>query len=93
MVGVMLIEQKLFPAMEAIYQALRVKQEAFKDIVKIGRTHLQDATPLTLGQEFSGWARMIERNKENAPLRRRFSSRSGHGWDGRRYGYQLSERL
>ena len=49
MVGVLLIEEKLFPAMEALYQALRAKQEAFKDIVKIGRTHLQDATPLTLG--------------------------------------------
>ena len=59
MVGVLLIEQKLFPAMEALYQALRAKQEAFKDIVKIGRTHLQDATPLTLGQEVSGWAAMM----------------------------------
>ena len=64
MVGVLLIEQKLFPAMEALYQALRAKQEAFKDIVKIGRTHLQDATPLTLGQEFSGWARMIQRDRD-----------------------------
>ena len=64
MVGALLIEQKLFPAMEALYQALRAKQEAFKDIVKIGRTHLQDATPLTLGQEFSGWARMIQRDRD-----------------------------
>lgn len=64
MVGVLLIEQKLFPAMEALYQALRAKQEAFKDIVKIGRTHLQDATPLTLGQKFSGWARMIQRDRD-----------------------------
>ena len=64
MVGVLLIEEKLFPAMEALYQALRAKQEAFKDIVKIGRTHLQDATPLTLGQEFSGWARMIQRDRD-----------------------------
>lgn len=64
MVGVLLLEQQLFPAMDALYKALHDKQEAFKDIVKIGRTHLQDATPLTLGQEFSGWARMIERNKE-----------------------------
>ena len=64
MVGVLLIEEKLFPAMEALYQALWAKQEAFKDIVKIGRTHLQDATPLTLGQEFSGWARMIQRDRD-----------------------------
>ena len=64
MVGVLLIEQKLFPAIDALYEALQEKAEAFKDIVKIGRTHLQDATPLTLGQEFSGWARMLQRDKE-----------------------------
>lgn len=64
MAGVLLIEQQLFPAMEAIYAALDEKAKAYASIVKIGRTHLQDATPLTLGQEFSGWARMIARNKE-----------------------------
>lgn len=64
MAGVLLIEQQLFPAMEALYAALDEKAKAYASIVKIGRTHLQDATPLTLGQEFSGWARMIARNKE-----------------------------
>ena len=64
MAGVLLIEQQLFPAMEALYAALDEKGKAYASIVKIGRTHLQDATPLTLGQEFSGWARMIARNKE-----------------------------
>ena len=64
MVGVLLIERRLFPAMDALYDALHAKEVEFKDIVKIGRTHLQDATPLTLGQEFSGWARMIQRDKE-----------------------------
>lgn len=64
MAGVLLIEQQVFPAMEALYAALDEKAKAYASIVKIGRTHLQDATPLTLGQEFSGWARMIARNKE-----------------------------
>ena len=64
MVGVLLIERQLFVAMDAFYDALKAKEEEFSHIVKIGRTHLQDATPLTLGQEFSGWARMIERDKE-----------------------------
>lgn len=64
MVGVLLIERQLFVAMDAFYDTLKAKEEEFSHIVKIGRTHLQDATPLTLGQEFSGWARMIERDKE-----------------------------
>jgi fumarate hydratase, class II len=50
----------LVPALEALLQALRQKEEAFADIVKIGRTHTQDATPLTLGQEFSGYAAQVE---------------------------------
>lgn len=64
MAGVLLIKQQVFPAMDALYAALDEKAKAYASIVKIGRTHLQDATPLTLGQEFSGWARMIARNKE-----------------------------
>lgn len=64
MAGVLLITQQLFPAMDALYAALDEKAYEYASIVKIGRTHLQDATPLTLGQEFSGWARMIARNKE-----------------------------
>lgn len=64
MAGVLLIKQQLFPAMDVLYAALDEKAHEYASIVKIGRTHLQDATPLTLGQEFSGWARMIARNKE-----------------------------
>lgn len=64
MAGVLLIKHQVFPAMDALYAALDEKAKAYASIVKIGRTHLQDATPLTLGQEFSGWARMIARNKE-----------------------------
>jgi fumarate hydratase, class II len=50
----------LIPALEQLRDALRQKQKAFADIVKIGRTHTQDATPLTLGQEFSGYATQVE---------------------------------
>ncbi|HRQ61191.1 MAG TPA: class II fumarate hydratase [Alphaproteobacteria bacterium] len=51
---------ELLPALELLHSALDKKAKAFADIVKIGRTHLQDATPLTLGQEFSGYARQIQ---------------------------------
>ncbi|MDB5074110.1 MAG: fumC [Chloroflexi bacterium] len=54
------IEQLLKPEVIALRDALAQKSEAFKDIVKIGRTHLQDATPLTLGQEFSGYVSQLD---------------------------------
>jgi fumarate hydratase, class II len=50
----------LIPALETLHRALRKKETAFAHIVKIGRTHTQDATPLTLGQEFSGYAAQVE---------------------------------
>jgi fumarate hydratase class II len=50
----------LIPALETLHRALRKKEKAFAGIVKIGRTHTQDATPLTLGQEFSGYAAQVE---------------------------------
>ena len=51
---------RLIPAVESLRDAISEKAEAWKAIVKIGRTHLQDATPLTLGQEFSGYAAMLD---------------------------------
>lgn len=54
------VEHKLLPALTKLRNALNDKAQAFKDIVKIGRTHLMDATPLTLGQEFSGYVTQIE---------------------------------
>ena len=51
---------RLIPALAHLHRALAAKSEEFKDIVKIGRTHLQDATPITLGQEFSAYAKQIE---------------------------------
>jgi fumarate hydratase class II len=56
------ISASLIPALKHLHSALVKKQNEFKDIIKIGRTHLQDATPLTLGQEFSGYAQMIQDN-------------------------------
>src|SRR4051812_6307353 len=53
------VARELIPALEHLHAALRSKTQAFADIVKIGRTHLQDATPLTLGQEFSGYAAQV----------------------------------
>ncbi|HXD38990.1 MAG TPA: class II fumarate hydratase [Ramlibacter sp.] len=54
------IRNRLLPSLTKLKATLTAKSEAFKDIVKIGRTHLQDATPLTLGQEFSGYAAQLE---------------------------------
>ncbi|KAK5584026.1 hypothetical protein RB653_005633 [Dictyostelium firmibasis] len=54
------INEKLIPALEMLLAAMRTKQNEFNHIIKIGRTHLQDATPLTLGQEFSGYCTQLE---------------------------------
>ena len=52
--------EKTFPAVEQLRDSLAKKSEDFKDIIKVGRTHLMDATPLTLGQEFSGYAAQLD---------------------------------
>ena len=54
------IVEKTLPGMETLLSALRNKSEEFKTLIKIGRTHCQDATPITLGQEFSGYAQQVE---------------------------------
>ncbi|MDH4234494.1 MAG: class II fumarate hydratase [Gallionella sp.] len=54
------ISQKLLPSLRTLRASLKTKSDAFVDVVKIGRTHLQDATPLTLGQEFSGYVAQLE---------------------------------
>ncbi|MBE1443123.1 class II fumarate hydratase [Paenibacillus sp. OAS669] len=61
--GVLAVENQLLPALKTLKETLRGKMEAFADIIKIGRTHLQDATPLTLGQEISGWWAMLEKTE------------------------------
>lgn len=56
---------KLLPAIDLLMTTLQEKSKAFDNIVKIGRTHLQDATPLTLGQEISGWAAQLAHGKKH----------------------------
>jgi fumarate hydratase, class II len=56
----LVLTDKLLPALRQLRESLNVKATAFADIVKIGRTHLQDATPLTLGQEFSGYVAQLQ---------------------------------
>ena len=58
------ITTRLMPALDGFLESLEAKADAFKDKIKIGRTHLQDATPMTLGQEFSGYAHMTSENIE-----------------------------
>jgi fumarate hydratase, class II len=55
-----MIAEKTIPGIEQLRDTLKAKSEAFKDVVKIGRTHLMDATPLTLGQEFSGYVSQLD---------------------------------
>jgi fumarate hydratase class II len=55
-----MVEEKTIPGVEQLRDTLKKKSEEFKDVVKIGRTHLMDATPLTLGQEFSGYASQLD---------------------------------
>jgi fumarate hydratase class II len=54
------LEERLLPALATLRETLAAKSTAFADVVKIGRTHLQDATPLTLGQEISGWVAQLD---------------------------------
>jgi fumarate hydratase class II len=58
------VNGRLFPALDAMLATLEAKAKAWDDIVKIGRTHLMDATPLTLGDEFSGYAAQIARSRK-----------------------------
>ncbi len=58
------VKEKLFPALTKLHATLQSKTKAFQSIVKTGRTHLQDATPVTLGQEFSGYENQIKKSLE-----------------------------
>lgn len=60
--AVIAVSTSLLPALEVLKATLHEKSVQFDDIVKIGRTHLQDATPITLGQEISGWEAMLEKS-------------------------------
>ncbi|BFH14590.1 class II fumarate hydratase [Paenibacillus melissococcoides] len=58
------VEDQVLPALHRLKSTLLNQSKQFRDVIKIGRTHLQDATPLTLGQEISGWHRMLEKCEE-----------------------------
>jgi fumarate hydratase class II len=60
--------RKLIPEVKRLRDAIDAKAKEFADVVKIGRTHLQDATPLTVGQEFGGWASLLERDVERLEM-------------------------
>lgn len=64
----MVARDVLIPGLEHLHKALVSKSEAFKDIIKIGRTHTQDATPLTLGQEFGGYAHQVAQGIERIKM-------------------------
>src|SRR5450432_3795109 len=58
------LKERLVPALQRLHVVLEAKSQEFAGVVKTGRTHLQDATPLTVGQEISGWSSLIERDVE-----------------------------
>ena len=62
--AVLAVEKGVLPALEKMRECLRAKSERYMDLVKIGRTHLQDAVPLTLGQEISGWSAMLGHDRD-----------------------------
>lgn len=66
--AVIAINEHLLPQLSRLQVTLSQKADGFHDIVKIGRTHLQDATPLTLGQEVSGWVAMLEHNRRHIEM-------------------------
>ncbi|MHA0856904.1 class II fumarate hydratase [Paenibacillus sp. CMAA1364] len=63
MAALIAVEDQLLPSLARLKQTFHSQVEQFQDIIKIGRTHLQDATPITLGQEVSGWYRMLEKTE------------------------------
>lgn len=68
LVTAFLTHEKLIPSLKKLLKALKDKEKEFHEVIKIGRTHLQDAVPLTLGQEFSGYATLIARNIERIEI-------------------------
>ena len=64
MAAALQVTHRLLPGVQMLHRSLQDKADAWDDIIKIGRTHMQDATPLTLGQEFSGYAEMLRQDIE-----------------------------
>jgi fumarate hydratase, class II len=86
------VKQRLIPSVTALAQAIDGKAKAWSDIVKIGRTHMQDATPLTLGQEWSGYAGTLTDDRERIEASLAGVS-PGARWHGRRDRHQLGARI
>ncbi|MBD8499446.1 class II fumarate hydratase [Paenibacillus arenosi] len=63
MAALVAVEEEVLPSIHKLKETLLQKSQQFESIIKIGRTHLQDATPITLGQEISGWHRMLEKSE------------------------------
>ena len=88
-----LITEALLPTVRRLRDALDGAGREFDDIVKIGRTHLQDAVPLTLGQEFSGYVAQLDADVERIELVLPGPLRAGHRRDGRRHRAQRAAGL
>ena len=88
-----LLQQQLLPALTGLHQSLGRKANEFDTIVKIGRTHLQDATPVRLGQEFGGYARQIELGMQRVTRAQAGAERSGAGRHRRRHRAQLPSEI
>ena len=82
------LEQTLLPQVQHLRDAIEAKRAEFADIVKIGRTHLQDATPLTLGQEFSGYVSLLDSDMDRLRCVAARTARAGHRWHRGRHGLE-----
>ena len=87
------LHHRLIPALQHLQDALQPRRDAFEDIVKIGRTHLQDATPVTLGQEFSGYATQLQYGIARVTSCLPRLSRARAGRNGGRHRAELQARL
>ena len=83
------MERDLIPALEALQGALAAKAKTFDHVVKIGRTHLMDAVPVRLGQEFSGYAQMLTNTVRRVPRGRAVGVGAGAGRHRRRHRAEL----
>ena len=87
------VAEVLIPAVELLRDALAAKAREFADVVKIGRTHLMDATPLTVGQEMSGWVSQLDRDIDRLKLVLPGLVRSGDWRYGGRHRSERASRI
>ena len=87
------VVRRLMPALEHLHNALNDKAEAWANIIKIGRTHTQDATPLTLGQEFGGYTQQVDMSSRRLEMTLPMAHATGPGRHGGRHRPQRAGRL